>query len=259
MPIVFDEWCDCIDEQVNGHTLTSLSGRTGDLAAVLASIAVVVSTHYASEEHVAQILDRLGKRKAAEFIRQKLPTSNAIRSGDLGEILATEYIIENTPFAVPIKRLRWKDHRNMAMRGDDIIGLKRDPETGRLSFLKAEAKSRVALQAAVLTEARQALDKDEGLPSPHALSFISERLFETAQHDLADAIDDAQLKQGIIADDIEHLIFALFGSPSPPLAWLSCPGQVQPAVIWGVRAPIVDRAILSGVLVKPIDPQWHKK
>ena len=30
-------------------------------------------------------------------------------------------------YNAPIKRLRWKDHRNMAMRGEDVIGILQDP------------------------------------------------------------------------------------------------------------------------------------
>ncbi len=215
--IGFNDWCDATDENVNGHRLTTLAGREADLKTARGSIAAALPTHYASEEHVARILQRLGKTRAAEFIREKLPTSKAIRSGDLGEILATEYITENTPFVVPIKRLRWKDHRNMAMRGDDIVGIEHDPDAARARFLKGEAKSRVALQASVVTDARRALDEDNGLPSPHALSFISERLFEAGANELANVIDDAQLKDGIAEDDVEHLIFTLSGSDSRPL------------------------------------------
>jgi hypothetical protein len=176
------------------------------------SVAAIVPTHYAAEEHIARILDRLGKTQAAQFIREKLPESKAIRSGDLGEILATEYIAANTSYAVPIKRLRWKDHRNMAMRGDDVIGIEQDSGNDHLYFLKSEAKSRVTLSAAVLVEARASLDKDDGLPSPHALSFVSERLLQAGEIALADAIDTAQLKEGITSEDVEHLLFTFSGN-----------------------------------------------
>jgi hypothetical protein len=193
----FEEWCEAAAEVVNGHDLKVLSGSHDHLVAARDKVAEIVPTHYACEEHVARVLERLGKAEAADFVRQKLPESKAVRSGDLGEILATEYIAENTPYEVPIKRLRWKDHRNMAMRGDDVIGIEQNPENGRLKFLKSEAKSRSALPAGVLVEARAVLEKDGGLPSPHALSFVSERLMETGNRELADAIDDAQLKHGI--------------------------------------------------------------
>jgi hypothetical protein len=220
----FEEWCEAADVVVNGHGLKVLSGSHDHLVAARDKVAAIVPTHYASEEHVAHVLDRLGKAAAAEFVRQKLPESKAVRSGDLGEILATEYIAENTPYEVPIKRLRWKDHRNMAMRGDDVIGIEQNPENRRLKFLKSEAKSRSALAAGVLVEARAVLEKDGGLPSPHALAFVSERLMETGNQELADAIDDAQLKHGIAAADVEHLLFTFSGNDPTALLQASLQG-----------------------------------
>lgn len=208
----FNNWCDVEDSVVGPHSLYVLSGKPTGLHYGCEAIAAIVPEHYAAEEQIAHILERLGKPAAAEFIRQKLPTSRAIRSGDLGEILATEYIAEQTEFSVPIKRLRWKDHRNMSMRGDDVIGIAQNLETGRLRFLKTEAKSRVALAAGVVTEARSALDRDNGLPSAHTLSFISARLMELGNAALTDAIDDAQLMQGIPPQTVKHLLFTFSGN-----------------------------------------------
>lgn len=208
----FPNWCDQAVEDVGAHALHVVSARPADVPQGCAAVAAVVPGHYAAEEQVARILRRLGRPKSAAFIEGKLPTTKSIRSGDLGEILATEYIATLTPYGVPIKRLRWKDHRNMAMRGDDVIGMIRDPATGRLRFLKAEAKSRVQLGAGVVGEARAGLDKDAGLPSAHALEFVSARLMEAGQTGLADAIDDALLKHGIAPHAVKHLLFTFSGN-----------------------------------------------
>jgi len=210
----FIEWCDTEESEVAGHALRVLKGRTADLPGARAAVAALVPGHYASEEHIARSLDRLGKNGAADFVRQKLPTSKSMRSGDLGEILATEYIAEWTDYSVPIKRLRWKDHRNMAMRGDDVIGIAQDATTSRLRFLKTESKSRANFLGAVVTQARAGLDKDNGMPSAHALSFLSERLFEMGNTSLADAIDDEQLRHGISPQSVQHLLFAFSGNSS---------------------------------------------
>lgn len=208
----FLNWCDQAVEDVRAHALHVISARPGDAPHGCAAVAAVVPGHYAAEEHVARILRRLGRPQSAAFIEGKLPTTKSIRSGDLGEILATEYIASLTPYTVPIKRLRWKDHRNMAMRGDDVIGMIRDPATGRLRFLKTEAKSRVALAAGVVGEARAGLDKDAGLPSAHALAFISACLMDAGENTLADAIDDALLKHGITPQTVKHLLFTFSGN-----------------------------------------------
>ena len=210
----FVEWCDSQESNVAGHSLTVLRGRTENLAGARDSLAALIPGYYAAEEHIAKILERLGKKAAADFVRQKLPNRKSMRSGDLGEILATEYITQHTGYAVPIKRLRWKDHRNMALRGDDVIGISQDPATSRLRFLKAESKSRANLSESVIAQARAGLDKDNGLPSAHSLSFISERLFEFGSTALAAAIDDAQLKLGIPPQAVKHLIFTFSGNSS---------------------------------------------
>lgn len=208
----FDNWCKCVERDINGHDLTVLTVDDGHLPGACDEIADRVPTHYATEKHIERILERFGKREAAQFIRDKLPQSKAIRSGDLGEILATEYIAAHMPYTVPIKRLRWKDHRNMAMRGDDVISIAQEPDGNRLSFLKSEAKSRAVLSTTVVKQARVALDKDQGLPSPHALGFVSQILMGAGDTVLADAIDTAQLKEGITEDDVEHLMFTVSGN-----------------------------------------------
>jgi hypothetical protein len=208
----------------------------------------VVPDHYASEEQVSRILGRLGKPEAAEFIRLKLPTTKSIRSGDLGEMLATEYIAAHTGYEIPIKRLRWKDHRNMAMRGDDVVGIAQDQATGRLQFLKTEAKSRITLGAGVVADARAGLDKDGGLPSAHALSFISARLLELGNAALADAIDDAQLKHGITTQTVRHLLFTFSGNA--PDTHLTASLQTYAGAIaqWSIGLRVSDHATFVGAV-----------
>lgn len=232
--VKFTEWCNVVDSFVGPHALRILSGNPAQLQIGIDRTANAVPGHYAAEGRVAGILARLGKPEAAAFVSGKLPTSKKIKSGDLGEILATEFIATETSYLVPIKRLRWKDHRNMAMRGDDVIGMRLDPATGGLQFLKTEAKSRAVLGSKVIGEAREALDKDGGLPSAHALSFISDRLAELGNHVLADAITDAQLKHGIQPQSVGHLLFTFSGNC--PRSHLNCALQnyAGPIAQWSV-------------------------
>lgn len=210
--VQFNNWCDATDSQVGTHPLRVLYGDPVRLDVGVAATAAVVPNHYTAEDRVAGILRRLGKAEAATFLEGKLPTSKSIRSGDLGEILAAEWIATQGGYEVPVKRLRWKDHRNMAMRGDDVIGIRQNPQAGGLLFLKTEAKSRVSLSAGVVAEARAGLDKDGGLPSAHALSFIADRLAELGNNALSDAILDAQLKHGIQPQNVHHLLFTFSGN-----------------------------------------------
>ena len=246
---VFDGWCSHIDTPMEDHFLRVMTGQPADLCKGIQAAAMVVPRHYASEEHVAHALRRLGKPAAAALIEGKLPTTKAIRSGDLGEIFATEWIdAYGGGFRVPIKRLRWKDHRNMAMRGEDVIGIFQDQQSLRLHFLKTEAKSRTILTAQVLADARVGLEKDGGLPSPHALSFISARLLELDELPMADAIDDALLKHGIPLTNVRHLLFTFSGNA--PDAILTAALQAYPGGInqWGVGLHVEGHGAFIGAV-----------
>jgi hypothetical protein len=66
-------------------------------------------------------------------------------------------------------------------------------------------------------EARKALASSKGRPAPHALAFLADRLFETGQTDLAQTIDDFQLKTRIQISQMRHLMFMFTGNNSTAL------------------------------------------
>jgi len=211
MTLDFDEWSEEADHDVKGYSLRVIQIVDPDYARE--QLNGVLPAHYASR--YSSILRRLGKEKAARHLQGKLPTFYNIQVGDAGEILATEYVKAETDFDVPIMRLRWKDHRNMSMRGDDVIGVY-FPETddGSIEFLKVESKSRKNLVNQPVQDARAALDSDYGHPSPHALSFVADRLGDTGEDEKAALIDDAQLNDGIADHQVEHMLFT-FSENSP--------------------------------------------
>jgi hypothetical protein len=196
-----------------------MTGRPADATVGIRATAAVVPVHYAAEERIARALARLGKTEAAKLITDLLPQTSQIRSGDLGEIYATEWIDAHSGYRAPIKRLRWKDHRNMAMRGDDVIGMILDPATQRLR------------------------------PSSHALSFISARLLELGNDlPLVDAIDDALCRHGIPVESVQHLLFTFSGNA--PQALLTEALQAYPGPIrqWGVGLHVDGHAEFVGAV-----------
>lgn len=247
--VQFNDWCDSADTPLGNHHVRVMTGRPADAATGIQVTATAVPAHYAAEERIAAALARLGKATAAQMITDLLPQTPQIRSGDLGEIYATEWIDAHSGYRAPIKRLRWKDHRNMAMRGDDVIGMILDPATQRLRFLKTEAKSRIDLRAQTLEEARTGLDKDGGLPSSHALSFISARLMELGTDaPLVDAIDEALYRNGIPPESVKHLLFTFSGNS--PQALLTQALQAHPGPIgqWGIGLHVNGHAAFVGAV-----------
>jgi hypothetical protein len=114
-------------------------------------------------DEIAEDVRELGYPGAAAILaeRMRAPPEHV---RELGEILATELVEEHLEFEVPIRRLRYKDGREMALRGDDFVGLKLDDQQ-KLHYLKGESKSRVNLANATISEARKALSRDDGRPT----------------------------------------------------------------------------------------------
>ncbi|OCP23615.1 MULTISPECIES: Hachiman antiphage defense system protein HamA [unclassified Ensifer] len=252
--VQFKDWCDYNDTPVGNHHIRVMTGRGADAATAVQVTAKALPAHYAAEERIARALARMGKTKAAKLITDLLPQTAQIRSGDLGEIYATEWINAHSGYYAPIKRLRWGDHRDMAMRGDDVIGIVLDPKTQRLRFLKTEAKSRAALKTKTLNEARAGLDKDGGLPSPHALSYIAARLMELGKDmPLVDAIDDALYNHGIAPDSVRHLLFTFSGNAPHALLTQALQSYTGPIGQWGVGLHVDGHtAFVGAVYVKVI-------
>lgn len=208
----FAKWCAATKESVNGHELTVLNAEPKKIDGAAKVLSKLIPSQYASDARVAHLMKSLGKAAVAEFIEEKMPTSKSIRSGDLGEILGISYLGEFTAFTHGVQRLRWKDHRNMSMRGEDVLAFGVDAATGEVLVLKGEAKSRVSLSGTTVTAARKALSANKGRPSAHAISFLADRCFEQGQTHLADLLDTAQLKTRIKASQVTHLMFTFSGN-----------------------------------------------
>lgn len=196
---------------VGHHSLRLAIEHAGSRSAVLDDLRELIRDHYVNPKHTAKRIASLGAPKTAELLREYVPTRKTARSGDLGEILATEFAEQKLQFQVPIRRLRWKDGREMALRGDDIIGILHT-DMDKLQILKGESKSRAKLSAAVLNEAGRALDSDRGRPTRHSVLFVAERLRDSGNDSLAEELEEAVLVsfRGIA---VVHMLFVLTGGP----------------------------------------------
>lgn len=202
----FSDWMDASSPVVGEKRLVLLEERAGARAAVEAAFRETVKDHLAGLSIIHRIK---GYKRSLAYIRNRMPRPIRVRSGDCGEILATEYIEQCTEYKVPVKRLRWKDDRDTTMRGDDVIALRR--AQSRWHLLKAESKSRQSLGVDVVEEAVDGLKRNGGRPNPSSLSFISARLRDMGRDEEARVFEALQ-ETAPRAGEIEHLIFTLSGN-----------------------------------------------
>jgi hypothetical protein len=208
----FKSWCGVpAVTPINGHTAAVLI--SSDDEAGIEAVAMTLPEKYATAEKLAIIADNLGKPKVSDFLRNRFPVKASSRSGDLGEILASAYVEEEGGFTVGPSRLIDRDHQEWAMRGDDVLGAKLDT-AGNAYLAKVEAKSRKKMTGAVVEQAREGLQRQEGLPYPQSLSQFAYRLLETPDQSLGAAVLLLQLDRGVRPKDVTHFMF-LFTTNAP--------------------------------------------
>jgi hypothetical protein len=215
---LFDKWCkNSLDEDGEKRFL-KFTEKPGGRAATQAQLSETIRSHYDSLKRISDDIKKLGYKTAAKVLRERLPRSKKARSGDLGEILASELVEEKLEFNVPIRRMRYKDGREVALRGDDFIGIRSDKKTG-LSLLKGESKSRSALSKDTIEEARAALNGHHGRCTPSSLLFIADRLMDKGgkSTELGRAIRKEVGTKALRKKQIDHALFTLSGN-SPPSA-----------------------------------------
>ncbi len=211
---LYANWCVGSEKKAKRKTLRIYIEKAGGREAVLEQLGEAVRTHYDQADRIAEDVTRLGYMGAAEILKALLPQSKRARSGDLAEILASELVEEETNFRVPVRRMRFKDGREVAMRGDDFIGVGMD-SSDRLWLLKGESKSRANLGNATIAEAREALNRYGGRCTPDSLLFTANRLLESNDEDdakLGRTIRDEVGLKALRPNRIDHMLFTMSGN-----------------------------------------------
>ena len=213
---LFEDWCESTRAGEKLKRLWKFAEKAQGREAIKAKMCETVRSHYDSLDRIADDVASLGYDVAATILRERLPMTKKARSGDLGEILASELVEEELGFNVPVRRMRYKDGREMPLRGDDFIGVGYDEDDG-LWLLKGEAKSNKTLSKSTITNARVALNRDDGRCTPASLLFVASHLLDCDG-------DDAELGRAIRKEvgtktlrprRIDHVLFTMSGNAPP--------------------------------------------
>jgi hypothetical protein len=212
---LYERWCEATKERDKRKFYWTYVEKDGGRDGVRDDLAQTIRSHYDRLERIAEDVERLGYKVAAKILSEAMPQTPKGRSGDLGEILATELVEEEIGLRVPVRRLRYKDGRSMAMRGDDFIGAGYDGAGEKLWLLKGEAKSNKVLGKATVTSARKVLDRDNGRCTPDSLLFVANRLLESndpGDNELGRSLRDEVGLKSLRADRIDHMLFTVSGN-----------------------------------------------
>ncbi len=212
---LFNIWCDVTKEIDQRKNYWIYVEKDGGRDQVRDELAETIRSHYDRLESIADDIKMLGYARASKILQEQLPQTTKARSGDLGEILATELVEKEIGFRVPVRRLRYKDGRNMAMRGDDFIGVNYNKDTATLCFLKGEAKSNIKLGKSTVESARRVLNRDSGRCTPDSLAFVAKRLLDSSDANdiqLGREIRNEVGLNTVQSNRIAHMLFTMSGN-----------------------------------------------
>ncbi|EPJ5553692.1 TPA: HamA C-terminal domain-containing protein [Pseudomonas aeruginosa] len=212
---LYERWCKSTKEKDKRKHYWTYVEKDGGRDEICGDLVETMRSHYDRLERIADDVKRLGYVTASEILRAEMPQNSKGRSGDLGEILATELVEEEVGLRVPVRRLRYKDGRNMAMRGDDFIGAGYGGKDEKLWLLKGEAKSNKVLSKTTVASARKVLNRDHGRCTPDSLLFVANRLLESNDPDdneLGRSLRDEVGLKSLHDDRIDHMLFTVSGN-----------------------------------------------
>jgi len=228
---LFHDW---LELKASTRDVPLYGERSNARAVGLAALKTLVADHFVGEKVVLKLG---GYDKALATIVSSLPTSKRTQSGDLGELLATEYVDGQTPFTVPIRKLRWKSDRQMPLHGNDVIAIEVSP-TGKTRILKGESKSAAALSSTTVKGACDGLDGHDGRPNPSTLAFIVKRLYDEDRDEEAKRFEAMLADAALPARDVHHLIFALAGK-DPSALLTAAPKPKKRAIKRGAAVVLI--------------------
>lgn len=212
---LYKRWCKATKVVDKRKHYWTYAEKVGGREEIREELAETIRSHYDRLERIADDVRRLGYKAAAKILSEVMPQTKRSRSGDFGEILATELVEEEIGLRVPVRRLRYKDGRDLAMRGDDFIGAGYSVKDQDLWLLKGEAKSNQTLSGSTVSSARKVLNRDNGRCTPSSLWFVASRLLDSSDpddnalgRDLRDEVGLNSLRPG----RIDHMLFTVSGN-----------------------------------------------
>lgn len=211
---MFDNWCEIKKRGRGNKQLFTLHEKPEGRQVIRDELVERVRSHYDKLKQIADDVERLGFPGASGILKERMPQTPRGRSGEIGEIIAAEFIEYYTEFRIPVRRLRYKDGREMALRGDDFLGL-HEGEREQLVLLKGESKSGRSMSKAVVRDARERLAAEHGRPTPISLLFVADRLLESGderERSLGRRMRDEVVNKTVRPRHITHGLFALSGN-----------------------------------------------
>ncbi len=188
----FYDWCKVED---TSSTVTKKHRKLTDNG-IDRDVLIEQLSNWIIKHHTAPIQIKRFKAKKAilkkhnfqQYVKDRMPfpiKADKTKKGNLGEIILAEYLTSTSGLELLIYKLRFNPNVEQSMKGDDILLF--DKLDIKNKIIMGEAKFRTTKNKQALDDIVSSLSK---INLPISLTFVSNRLSEIGEDDLADEVDD---------------------------------------------------------------------
>ena len=150
-------------------------------------LAEAILDHHIAPQAVSGALRRRGFNEAAAYLASRLPADDRTRTGNFGEVLASEHLRQCHGYEMPVFKLRFMDNPRMPMRGEDVIAFRLDDRRTIVALCVGESKASKVFDSREVEDAHERL-KQAYRPHPVSLAMISNILHDKGDS-LAEQVD----------------------------------------------------------------------
>jgi hypothetical protein len=184
---------------------------------VKAAISEAVLDHHVFPAVIEGALKRIGFTKTLRLLSERLPREPRTRTGNFGEVLASEHLRQRYGYQMPVFKLRFMDHPNMPMRGEDLVAFRLKGKRVIAGLCVGEAKTMQAFRSQEVQDAHDRL-KQAYHPHPVSLAMISS-ILHTQGSPLAEEVDKVLETLSVRSFPRDNWIFLVTGNaPTDPFS-----------------------------------------
>ncbi|GIQ68357.1 DUF1837 domain-containing protein [Xylanibacillus composti] len=164
--------------------------ENGSKGVLLDHMTLALQDHHISPEALERRKDLIEtlQIKDAPMIVSPYPQNKTTQKGNFAEIFLAEYLCSTTEAELPIYRLRYNPNVEQSMKGDDVLLF--DVESDPVRIIVGESKFRGVPNKKAVVDIVDGLVRSNKAGLPISLTFVSERLFEAGNFELAKKVQN---------------------------------------------------------------------
>jgi hypothetical protein len=184
-----------------------------------------VVDHHIPPEALEGALARRGFTKTKAMLMERLPAEPRTRTGNFGEVLASEHLRQRHGYDMPVFKLRYMDNPQMPMRGEDLVAFRIGRKKVITALCVGESKAMQTFDSREVKDAHSRL-KTAYHPHPVSLMMISSILHDRKDK-LAEQVDTIIEMLGTTPIRRENWIFLITGNrPRDPFSGIQTDAKV---------------------------------